>query len=89
MGRIRFQFWRDAVRDIYEEGRASENPVSSELLRAVQKHQVTRIFRMSTQSSVDTAHTSVARPHVGCTRGLLQTHRAQNLVVLFSLFSDG
>jgi len=58
MGRIRFQFWRDAVRDIYEEGRASENPVSSELLRAVQKHQLTRrwLDRMLDAREADLLH---------------------------------
>ena len=58
MGRIRFQFWRDAIADIFEKGTSPENPVSTELLRAAQKHGVS----FHPQPLTILNHTNITKP---------------------------
>lgn len=41
-GRIRFQFWRDALRQIYQGKLESRHPVAEALLYYTQKHQLTK-----------------------------------------------
>ena len=42
MGRIRFQYWRDAIATIYDQDVPPENPVAAEVYRAVRQHRLTR-----------------------------------------------